>query len=378
MAIETVDISAPVGKRNLKLPLPNELGDLVIVAELFDRIAGRNGGTSDVQGSWPKDPVALASEITRQINVFQSIHRNLSQDSAIDPHGATLRLMNQLASEPPLTARVRNVKNPADEDDIVEVPYAASVASMPGRQPLEPVQLTAAYSRRLVRVAGSSIRWFGVVLPDRVGATAASAVPLVFFTPTPKQGGYHDGSYDSFQGWGQLWLDYTSRIGGLMSAAGGNQILVLPFYKTMQSYDLGTFLKNWREVISAVVTAAVNDINPYDLPGPYTFDRLYSASFSNGLNAHFIFNSRGEGVRAMTTLVFDLDGQAMTGGSHWHPGNGIIYNNVAPGRENPVGTNWYVGGRWGLFDKVQPETSRYSHHACSQFLLFHGLRQYAR
>lgn len=379
MATDAVNIGAAVGKRNLKVALPNRPQDLAIIADLFDRIPSRSGGTSDVAGQWPADQPGLSAQITAQITTFQSLHRSLTADSAIDPGGSTLRLMNQLAADPPLGATVVNTKDPALENDIVESPYMASIASMPGSKPLEPVQMVAAYSRRLVKVSGSSIKWFGVVLPDKIAASPSSAPPLVFFTPTPIQGGYHDNTYDSFDGWLQLWLDYTSRIGGLLSAAGTSQILVLPFYKTSQSSHLGTFLKNWREVIGAVVTAAVNDINPYALRTNYSFDRLYSASFSNGLLAHFVFNSQGTGVRNMTSLVFDLDGQAMTGGAVWKPTNGVIYaNKGAPPGGNPHGTHWYVGGRWSAFDNVQPQTSRFSHHACSQFLLFHGLRQYTQ
>lgn len=215
-------------------------------------------------------------------------------------------------------------------------------------------------------------------LPSSVGSSAASAIPHIFFTPTPIQGGYSDAGYNSFSGWGQLWDDYTDRIGGLLSASGVNQILVIPFYKTAQAYDLGSFLTNWKDVISAVVMAAVSDINPYYLTSAYSFSSIVSASFSNGVGVHRGFNSGAAGAQAMTSVLFDLDGQAQTGGSNWRPPNGIIYlNRAAPGGANPQGSNWYVGGRWSLFDQVQPQTSQYSHHACSQFLLFHGLSQFS-
>jgi len=62
-----------------------------------------------------------------------------------------------------------------------------------------------------------------------------------------------------------LWDDYTDRIGGLLSASGVNQVLVIPFYKTSKAFNLGLFLTNWQDVVSAVVTAAVSDMNPYHL-----------------------------------------------------------------------------------------------------------------
>jgi hypothetical protein len=164
-----------------------------------------------------------------------------------------------------------------------------------------------------------------------------------------------------------------------LSASGVNQVLVIPFYKTSQAYDLGLFLTNWQDVIAAVVTAAVSDMNPYYLSGAFSFSSIVSASFSNGVGAHRGFNNRAIGAQDMTSVLFDLDGQAQTGGSNWRPPNGIIYlNTPAPGGTNPQGSNWFVGGRWSLFDQVQPQTSsRYSHHACSQFLLFHGLSQFS-
>lgn len=379
MAKESVGISAAVGTRHGKTTLPNLSGDLATIAALFDRIPSVKGGTSDIPGSWPTERGALITEVTRQISVFQSINRPAGSDSAIDPGGVALRLMNQLAADPPLSAVVDPRPANVGKDDATDFTSYATSASMPGTAPLEVGSQATSYSRRLVRATGSSITWFGVVMPAAVSSTAGMAIPHVFFTPTPIQGGYQDRNYDSFTGWGKLWDDYTSRIGGLVTASGVQQILVIPFYKTSQAYGLGSFLSNWREVIAAVVTAAINDINPYYLRDTYSFSRLYSSSFSNGVNAHQAFNNHGTGAKAMTTMVFDLDGQAQTGGSHWRPPNGVIYHNrAAPRSVNPDGFNWYVGGRWSAFDKIQPETSRYSHHACSQFLLYHGLRQYCK
>jgi hypothetical protein len=61
--------------------------------------------------------------------------------------------------------------------------------------------------------------------------------------------------------------DFAVRSAGgrLLAALGVNQILVVPFYKTGQAYGLSSFLADWQDVISAVITAAVNDINPYYL-----------------------------------------------------------------------------------------------------------------
>ena len=164
-------------------------------------------------------------------------------------------------------------------------------------------------------MTGSSIRWFGVVLPTSVGDTASTARPLIFFTPTPHQHPCDDRDYFSFVGgWPSLWDDYTDRIGGLLCASGVNQILVLPFYQNRQTYDLDAFMSDWQDVVAAVINATVNDINPYYLSEAYSFSSIVSASFSNGVGVHQRFNSGANGAQAMTSVLFDLDGGAQTGG----------------------------------------------------------------
>jgi len=378
VAIESVNINAAVGARKGK-PLPNLPADLAAITDLFDRIPTVNGGTAGIAGPWPVERGALIAEITRQIAIFQSTNPSAGSDSTIAPGGPTLRIMNKLAADPPPTAIVDPWPESVSLDDMTQLTYFAGIHSMPGAGPLLPDSKLTHYTRQLIRVTGTSIKWFATVVPESVGATVDSAVPHIFFTPTPIQGGYSDQTYDSFRGWERLWFDYTSRIGGLLTASGVNQILVIPLYKTSQAYNLGSFLKNWQQVVAAVVTAAVNATNPYYLSAPFTFERLYSSSFSNGINVHYAFNSQGIGVHKMTPIVFDIDGQAQTGGSSWRPSNGVIYQNRhAPGGVNPVGLNWYVGSRWNIFDLLEPTTSTYSHHACSQYLLCHGLRTYCK
>jgi len=378
MTILSVTIRAAVGTRNGVVPLPNLNDDLATVTDLFDRISSQNGGTADVAGQWPADRTTLIAQVTGQIWTFQTTNQMQVADSAIDPGGATLRLMNQLAVDPPPV--VGGPLGNYDQDYIQRSPFFAAITSLPGTLPLVPIQGQIEYSRRLVKVSGSSIKWFGVVLPTPVGSTVASAVPLIFFTPTPHQHPAEDFDYDTFLGgWPSLWDDYTDRIGGLLSVSGVNQILVLPFYKNALANNLGSFLTNWQDVVAAVITAAVNDINPYYFAGSYSFISIVSASFSNGIGVHQRFNGNAIGAKSMTSVLFDLDGQAQTGGSNWRPPNGIIYlNRPAPGGINPQASNWFVGERWSLFDTVQPQTSQFSHHACSQFLLSHGLMLFSK
>jgi hypothetical protein len=378
MATQSVSISAAVGTRNGIRPLPNLPADLTKVTNLFDRIKNEKGGTAGSAILWPSDRKALITQITAQIRSFQTINALQTVDSAIDPNGTTLRLMNQLSDDAPLVASVESPSGDFDLDAVSFTKYYASFDSLAGTKPLVPAFAKVEFSRRLVSVAGSSIKWFGVVVPSSLIGSPASAVPLIFFTPTPNQHPASDPDNDSFTGgWPSLWDDYTSRIGGLLCAAGVKQILVLPFYKSAQAGNLGSFLLNWKDVVSAAITAALVDIDPFCLRDTYTFSTIYSASFSNGVGVHRRFNSGAAGAQAMTARVFDLDGQAQLGGSNWHPTNGVEYANIAPPGMNPRGSTWFVGGRWSLFDKIQPQTSQFSHHACSQFLLAHGLSQFS-
>jgi hypothetical protein len=199
-------------------------------------------------------------------------------------------------------------------------------------------------------------------------------VPHINFTPTPIQGGYQDGSYDSFGGWDNLWRDYTAVIGGQVALSGADQILVLPFYRTAQANNLGDFLLNWKETVTEVLTAAIDSIDATALRDRYTFERIVTSSFSNGYVAHQQFQAKGAGVSEATDVIFDLDGQA--GGSVWRPAKGVIYLNRPAGPVNPVaGRQWYVGGRWEKFAPFYGGSVN-GHAASRNHLLYHGLWQF--
>ena len=93
-------ISAPVGIRNGLTMLPNTPADLAIITDLFDRIPTLQGGTAQTAGNWNTDRNLLIAEVTAQIFTFQTINRRPKIDSAIDPNGGSIKLMNQLAHDP--------------------------------------------------------------------------------------------------------------------------------------------------------------------------------------------------------------------------------------------------------------------------------------
>jgi hypothetical protein len=373
MAVTTVRITAAVGTRNGRTVMPNHPGDLATVTDLFDRIPFANGGTREIGGLWATNRTLLIAEVTAEIVRFQTVNHRPVIDGVIDPGGGTLRVMNQLAVEPSPAALAARVM-PAP-DGLAEAPglhgvHVVDVASVAGFGQMRKFVANANYVRKLVRVDGSSIKWYGVVVPKSGTGQTAGRIPHINFTPTPIQGGYQDGSYDSFGGWGGLWRDYTSVIGGQIAAAGVDQVLVIPFYRTSQQENLGDFLMNWRDVVSAVVTAAMNSVDPLYLRNTYTFDRIVSSSFSNGWRAHRKFHAEAAGAASMTDVLFDLDGVA--GGSNWQPPKGVIYQNRPPGKSNPAGNVWFVGGRWNDFKSIYGGSVN-GHAASRNHLLYHGL-----
>jgi hypothetical protein len=359
-------ITQAVGIRNGLMMMPNNQSDLRTLTGLLDRIPLTNGGTAATPRLWSVDRTMLIGQVTAAILAFQAVNRRPVIDGVADPGGGTIRLMNQLAAPGPVTAMV--VRGDVNS----QLWVVAEPSSLPGTGPLRPRDISPRLTRKLVNVSGSSIKWFGVVVPQNGSGGILGGAPHLFFTPSPWQGGYQDNT--QFTQWNNLWDKYTSVIGSQLVVSGVPQILVIPFYKNSQAGNLGGFLINWREVISAVITAAVDSINPLFLRDRFEFDRIYSSSFSNGIITLQNFSTRGTGADSMTRISFDLDGQAS--GSHWRPNNGVIYRNThAPRGIKPVGFDWYVGGR---FAQIRPRYPEANDHNLCPFLLLHGLSSFGR
>ena len=370
MPTASISIVAGVGIRNGVSPAPNRPADLAAISALLDRIPGASGGAADTPGSWPSDRNEWIRQVCDYVRGFQAANGMHAIDGCVDPGGGTLRLMNSLAYDPPLYAACAPAPGGRPQDLVLSL-TVADVGSMAGYKALNCTGVNTSVCRRLVYCESSSIKWFGVVVPNPCPSYASIATPHIFFTPTPAQGKYYDSGYDSFESWGQLWDDYTRRIGGQIVAAGCNQVLVIPFYKNSQARDLGSFNHNWREVIAAVVQAAVYDINPYLGGSSYAYTDICCSSFSNGYSACQSFYGAASSA---VSVYFDLDGQASTPPSHWRPSKSVVYSNAAPPASgNPAGKVWYVGGRWSRFP---PAYSGDPHHACCRSLLYHGVFTY--
>jgi hypothetical protein len=84
--------------------------------------------------------------------------------------------MNKLAAEPPLRAVVAPPPGARAEFMNVNV-YVASVPSVPGVDVMRKAVVSAEYTRKLVRVDASSIKWYGVAIPRSLNP---GAIPHVF------------------------------------------------------------------------------------------------------------------------------------------------------------------------------------------------------
>jgi hypothetical protein len=380
-----VTISQAVGIRNGVRPCPNVQIDLNKIRDLFDTIPTEAGGTRDSIGEWSTVRADLIKEIAAQITIFQGAPPGgLTVDGAIDPLGNTLKRMNAISASllggvTVISARVDHNVAPYSEIGQDVSFTAIDSFSMPGRGPLKIIRDKWSYVRRLVRVENCSIKWFGVLFNAPGGTAQFGSVPHIYFTPHPSQGRppYLDHAYDSFTTWRKLWHDYTQAPGRQIVTAGKDQVLVVPFYTNAQHRGgLGDFLLNWKETVTTVVTAAIDSIDPTALRSRFEFDEIYSTSFSDGWIPHRQFHTEGLGVKEMTTRVIDLDGQAAHPPSHWRPAQGIVYLDRAPPRAgNPVGNEWYVGGRWTQQIMMDDWGGGFTGHAaCSSYLLYHGMR----
>ena len=254
--------------------------------------------------------------------------------------------------------------------------------SVSGTALMEGTSVRVSFSRRLYRVEGTSINWFGVALPKNL---SQAPLPLIYFTPTPHQGGAEDPAYDSWgAAWDSLFGTYIYYMGAQVAASTAQLALVIPFYRNAQTNDLGTFNLNWSEVVTALVGAALED----ELFGSgwvvvrdrYSFDSIYTASFSNGWGAHSAFWGKGSGVVAATRYAIDLDGAAAKPPSiGWRPTVGIIYDNASPGRNvNPQGRLYHLGGRWEKLARLRKRYADFRQHwAVNQYMLYHALSQYS-
>jgi hypothetical protein len=356
-------ISASVGKGGVNIPQ-----DVSVVQKLLNDVPAQSGGPITplkVDGlAWSKTIAAISR--------FQKIACGFQwPDGRVDPAGKTFDRLCDLGGDQDQNA---NITATVERGDALPQGWTVvEPASVPGKDELRPLGIhVTLLTRKLVSVKGTSVKWFGVVVPQKGAGQIAGGSPHIFFTPTPYQGGYQDSAYEQFTTWQMLWDDYTSIMGTQLVYSGVPQILVIPFYKNSQRANLGSFLTNWREVVSEVITQTIYAIDPYFLRNKFEFDKIFTSSFSDGIWTHQDFNTHGVDAASMTQMTFDMDGSAAKPATHWRASKMVAYHNTpVPGQNNPVGFDWYVGNRFGkAFSFLYPGEIP---HAWCRFLLLHGL-----
>lgn len=369
-------IRAAVGLRNGLTPVANNEADILVVIGLLDRIPGGGGGTADIPEPWPTTRAERIAAVYAAILAFQVANSLPSQDGVVDPGGGTLRELNRAAQGQAGGITVAESPSQAGTWTALAV-NTVDPNSVEGRGAIRYTPTSVSYTRRLYRVEGSSINWYGVVTPSYLVNVAP---PLLYFTPTPYQGGCQDPDYDAFGGaWPNLYSAYTFWMGQQLAASGADLVLVIPFYRNAQTSDLGDFRTTWREAVAGVVGAALTAQDPLMVRDVYSFDSIYSASFSNGWIAHRAFHSTAQGAMGMTQYLFDLDGfQATPPSTHWRPQNSIAFCNHGATDPNPSASVYGLGGRWGAAPSLQGRGAVFSSHwAVTQYMLYYGLWRYA-
>ncbi|MBM4074769.1 MAG: hypothetical protein FJ267_03910 [Planctomycetes bacterium] len=246
------------------------------------------------------------------------------------------------------------------------------------------------FSRSLYRVDGCSIKWIGVVLPEKV---IFEPTPLIFFTPQPANGNIQDGDYDKLGPlWYRLFWNYSYWMGSQMAAAHSSQtVMVIPLYKNSQATKLGDFNVHWEPIVREILTKALNKKDPLIIRADKTsFKKIYTASYSSGVAPHQHFHKSGENVVAMTKKLFALDGKIGSGNwIDWTFPDAIVYKDRPATNPNPRGNVYFLANRWFSDDPklrlaqknmlgIRDGFGDSSHWLPAQFMLYHGLITHAK
>jgi len=142
-------ISQSVGISNGVTMLPNNQRDLDTITDLLDGVSAASGGTSAITGNWSLERTFLIVEVTAAILAFQVVNNLGAGDGAVDPNGRTLKLLNRLAGDTRITARLER------EDSNSQAWVVAEPTSVNGTSPLSPRKISPTLIRKLVHVRGT-------------------------------------------------------------------------------------------------------------------------------------------------------------------------------------------------------------------------------
>lgn len=311
-----VSLNGPVGLRHRVQSVANGMQDQAKTIGLLAMIAAEQGGK---KGAWmPPPPPGPNGQCPRgladAIWDFQTLWNGKGvlrkPDGVVDPGGATLAKMNELATvtpagpptldpgaivvqqaAPPQMTALQQVANvvvsiESVSDCLFEGMAPGSIPPGTPRPPFVEGTLLAEIRQLLFRVfKGGRIFWVGAAIPkDTADFTRAQ----LYFHPTVINGGNvvaKDGDYESFGGgWtGQLYR-YVPMQGGQLAAVAPIPLLV-PF-TTMAALRGGAdnmFSDRPVETLQAVMDAIQREVAP--TAPPTKLAQIGVSSFSSGVSA---------------------------------------------------------------------------------------------
>jgi hypothetical protein len=144
---------------------------------------------------------------------------------------------------------------------------------------------------------------FGVVVPPTLRSFDSAHI---FFHPNPGFAGFNDATYQSRAGWGRIFHYMSDSFSAQFTAAGLDQILIMPVFTASTLGSAGIFPERWQEIVSAILA----DLNPNPFENALGFKPLRNivlSSFSAGISYSHHFRQRANGMDAVVATI-DFDG----------------------------------------------------------------------
>ena len=148
---------------------------------------------------------------------------------------------------------------------------------------------------------------FGVVVPPTLRSFDSAHI---FFHPNPGRAGFNDATYQTRAGWGKIFHYMSDSFSAQFTAAGLDQILIMPVFTASTLSTAGIFPERWQEITSAILA----DLNPNPFENALGFKPLRNivlSSFSAGISYSHHFRQRAGGLDAVVATI-DFDGMTST------------------------------------------------------------------
>lgn len=161
--------------------------------------------------------------------------------------------------------------------------------------------------------------WFAVAIPRSMPVTDFGRVNI-FFHPSPAQGGWSDGDYQSKNGdgspnhrpWPEIFrymelLGYQTDAAAHLFGANPNQIVIMPFMTSAAIADCGIFPASWFGICTDILTQVRSALGGSGSM-PVQITDVVVSSFSVGLMYSIVFRQKAAGLAPLLRQVWDFDG----------------------------------------------------------------------